>query len=232
MKTLIHFGLCPFSRSIRIALKELGEVFEEVDERPWEWRSGFLEINPAGSLPVLQLSEGATVVGVYAIAEFLAERADGQGSGQDAIALFPGDLMARAEVRRLVDWFHRKLHAEATEPLLAEKVYKRFRTGVGEAPDTAVMRAVRHNLNHTLDYVDHLAASRTWLAGGALSFADMAAAGHVSVADYLGEIDWAAHEGARGWYARAKSRPSVHHVLGDRVAGVAPPPQHYADPDF
>ena len=53
MATLLHYPLCPFSRSIRLALAECGVEVTLTEERPWEWRQGFLELNPAGSLPVL-----------------------------------------------------------------------------------------------------------------------------------------------------------------------------------
>ncbi len=57
MATLLHSPLCPFSRSIRLALAECGVEAELVEERPWEWRSEFLALNPAGTLPVLMTDE-------------------------------------------------------------------------------------------------------------------------------------------------------------------------------
>jgi glutathione S-transferase len=53
MATLLHYPLCPFSRSVRLALAECGIEAELAEERPWEWRAEFLALNPAGSLPVL-----------------------------------------------------------------------------------------------------------------------------------------------------------------------------------
>ena len=58
MHTLTHFRLCPKSRSIRIALAEIGVEAELAEERPWEWRPAFLALNPAGELPVLALEGG------------------------------------------------------------------------------------------------------------------------------------------------------------------------------
>ncbi len=49
--------------------------------------------------------------------------------------------------------------------------------------------------------------------------------------DYLGDVPWEAHEPAKEWYARIKSRPSFRPILADHVPG-APPPKHYADLDF
>jgi len=61
--------------------------------------------------------------------------------------------------------------------------------------------------------------------------ADVAAAGALSVLDYLGEIEWREFEAARDWYSRMKSRPSFRSLLNDRVRGLSPA-SHYADLDF
>ena len=53
---LTHFPLCPHSRSIRLLLGELRLAYEERIEPPWLWRREFLALNPAGSLPVLELA--------------------------------------------------------------------------------------------------------------------------------------------------------------------------------
>jgi glutathione S-transferase len=79
-----------------------------------------------------------------------------------------------------------------------------------------------------LDYIDYLIGRRTWLAGATLSLADLAAAAQLSVADYLGGIDWSRHEETHTWFSVMKSRPSFRPLLSERMEGVRPPP-HYAD---
>src|SRR5262245_50100666 len=124
MLKLIHFRLCPLSRSIRLALAELGLAFELTEERAWEWRSGFLALNPAGELPVLEIEPGIVLCGVYPISEYLAEGETLDGTlGRRRTSLFPGLREDRAEVRRIVDWFHRKFDREVCRELLAEKVH-------------------------------------------------------------------------------------------------------------
>ncbi len=230
MARLTHYRLCPFSRSVRLLLGELEIEVALAEERPWEWRRAFLALNPAGNLPVLELDDGLVLCGAYPISEYLGETVKAHPRDGLGVPTFPGNPCERAEVRRLVDWFHRKLDEEATTHLLREKVYKRFQGG--GAPDAAVMRAVARNLDYSLGLIDHLMAERRWLAGEELSFADLAAAGHISCADYLREIDWQRHPRAKLWYARMKSRPAMRAILKERVPGAAPPPEHYADPDF
>jgi glutathione S-transferase len=93
------------------------------------------------------------------------------------------------------------------------------------------MRAGHENLRYHLSYIGHLAETRSWLAGDAMSFADLAAAAHLSALDYLGEVPWEEHEPAKNWYALLKSRPSFRPLLQDRVAGFTPSGT-YADLDF
>lgn len=229
---LIHFRLCPYSRSIRFAFGELGLEPTLVEERPWEGRAAFLAINPAGELPVLELSTSLVLCGAYAISEFLAEEAAESDQDPRVMQLFPGKPEDRAEVRRLVDWFHRKFSAEVSRDMLREKVEGRLRPELSrQQPDAELLRALRGNLRYHLSYVSHLADQRRWLAGDEMSYADFAAAAHLSCLDYLDEVPWDAHPAARGWYVRLKSRPSFRALLADRLAGVPPSP-HYGNLDF
>ncbi len=230
MHKLTHFRLCPFSRSIRLALGELDIEVELIEERPWEWRPEFLALNPAGELPVLQLQDGLALCGAYAISEYLAEATPGEDE-EPARPLFPGGPADRAEVRRLVDWFSGKLNREVTQALLNEKVYARLQPGGQATPDVDVLRAIRSNLRYHMSYIGHLAERRRWLAGEDLSFADLAAAAHLSSVDYLGEVPWEEFEAAKIWYARLKSRRAFRSILADRVPG-ATPAKHYANLDF
>ena len=101
----------------------------------------------------------------------------------------------------------------------------------GGAPDAGAIRAARSNIKQHMKYTNWLAGTRNWLAGPRLSYADLAAAGTLSVLDYLGEIDWTDYASAKDWYTRLKSRPSFRPLLSDRVRGLSPV-SHYADLDF
>jgi glutathione S-transferase len=228
MATLLHSPLCPFSRSIRLALAECGLEADLVEERPWEWREEFLALNPAGTLPVLITDEREPIVGAYAISEYLGDTVDERDNR--AFRPFPGDEADRAEIRRLVDWFHRKFYDEVTSYLVEEKVFSRYGSR-SASPDMEAMRAGHENLRHHLSYVGHLAETRSWLAGDVMSFADLAGAAHLSALDYLGAVAWEEHEPAKNWYALLKSRPSFRPLLQDRVAGFTPS-ETYADLDF
>jgi glutathione S-transferase len=73
MLTLFHYPFCPHSRFVRLALDELSLEPRLVEERPWERRTEFLKLNPAGTVPVL-LEEGMPpVAGAAIIVEYLNE---------------------------------------------------------------------------------------------------------------------------------------------------------------
>lgn len=229
--TLTHFRLCPHSRSVRLALSELKIEAAFVEEQPWAWQPAFLALNPSGELPVLSLDTGGTLCGAYAISEYLSEASQEARVTHDLLHLFPGAAHERAEVRRLVDWFHNKFNRDITRELLAEKVYARLRPGDGAAPDPTVLRAVSTNLRYHLGYIGYLAHHRGWLAGDDLSFADLAAGAHLSVIDYLGDVPWQDCPAAKSWYQRLKSRPSMRALLTDRLPGM-PPSDVYTNLDF
>ena len=227
MPTLVHFALDPFSRRMRLALAEYGVPTELVDESPWDPSPDIFEINPAGTLPVYMEDSSSPVCGIEAISEYLEE------TRNSSLKLIPGDVFERAEVRRLVGWFDTKFYAEVSEPVVTEKVIRRFlpREAGGGGVDTARVRAAMLRLREHLDYIGHLADHRTWLAGDHLSLADLAAAAHISAVDYFGDIPWTDYPVAKSWYQRMKSRPSFRPLLADTVRGMAPGP-HYADLDF
>jgi glutathione S-transferase len=230
---LTQYRLCPRSRSVRLALAEYGIEVELLDENPWEWRKGFLAKNPAGEMPVLEYDNGLTLCGTYSISEFIAEEAmpGPRIVATPPPALIPGNREDRAEVRRLIDWYHGKFDREVTRELLNEKIYLSMRPSGGQAPDASILRAVRANLRYHLSYTGYLADTRRWLAGDDLSFADLAAAAHVSTVDYLGEMPWNEYPAVKIWYQKVKSRPSFRTLLADRVPGTVPP-LAYSDLDF
>ncbi len=230
MTVLHHYPLCPHSRFVRLALGEMGLDPTLVEERPFDRRDEFLRMNPAGSTPVLVDSNVPPVPGWAPIGEYLDET---RGLGMGEARLLPDTLAARIETRRLLDWFNGKFFLEVSSLLVTEKVYKRFMAHGqgGGAPDMGAVRVGRANIRYHLRYIGYLIGARNWLAGPQLTYADLAAAAHLSCVDYLGDVPWAEDETARSWYARVKSRPAFRSILADRLPGMTPSPT-YADLDF
>jgi glutathione S-transferase len=139
----------------------------------------------------------------------------------------------RIEVRRLMAWFNEKFFEESSNPLVTERIYKRFMSEEdgGGPPAADVIRAAKTNVRYHLSYIGWLAQRRNYLAGDRLTYADLAAAAHISAIDYLGDVPWSEDDAAKAWYARVKSRPSFRPLLSEWLAGV-PASRTYVDLDF
>src|SRR5688500_13665924 len=223
MWQLYQFPLCPFSRKVRLMLAEKGVAHELKRVSPWAEDDEFSDLNPAGETPVLVEEQKGTVLSdcgaICGDFDELVERAP----------MIPGTSINRAEVRRLVAWFDGRMRREVVAPLMEERMRKRLVSR--SAPDTGELRKAMMAANGHLDYIDYLLDHRRWLAGPSLTLADLAAAAQLSVADYLGGIDWRSHKQTVDWYAVMKSRPSFRPLLSERME-VIMPPAHYDKVDF
>lgn len=227
MPTLFHHPLCPHSRFIRLILSEYGVDATLIEERAAERRPEFLALDPAGRTPVFVDDDYTVVPGASVIAEYIDEA---YGPALGAQRLLPDGVAARVETRRLLDWFNVKFFDEVTNWLVTEKVYKRF-APQGGAPDMDLLRVARANIRPHMRYIGYLTQTRNWLAGERLTYADFAAAAHISCADYLGDAPWDEDEAAKHWYQRIKSRPAFRPLLADRAPGMTPG-RFYAEMDF
>ena len=223
MWQLYQFPLCPFSRKVRLLLGEKGVGYDLVLENPWDRRDEFLDMNPAGQVPVMvDPKRNVLLMDSMAICEYLEETVD-------KASMINGTAVNRAEIRRLAAWFDTQFFQDVTAPLLGERMMKRIVTK--ESPDAKVLREAMKAAERHLDYTDYLLDHHNWIAGATMSLADLAAAAQISVADYLGGVDWKGHEQTARWYRGFKSRPSFRPLLSERMTGISPP-KEYDDVDF
>ena len=193
MLTLFHHPFCPHSRFVRLALGEFGITARMAEERVWERRQEFLALNPDCTTPVLVEEGYPAIPGAGIIAEYLDETRGVEIGEQRLLPREPGP---RVEVRRLMNWFNDKFFAEVSGPLTMERLYKRQMpvSSGGGSPDTEAIRAARHNMRYHLAYIGWLVRTRDWLAGPRMSYADLAAAAHLSAADFAANFDTAAYQ--------------------------------------
>lgn len=223
MWQLYQYPLCPFSRKVRLLLAEKGVAYSLKRENPWEQNDEFLQLNPAGRTPVARDEErDITLSDSVAMSEYFDETVS-------KVPMISGTAAYRAEIRRLVAWFDEQFYGDVTAPLLHERMRKRLVDR--QPPDSGILREAMRRANSHLDYVDYLIDHRAWMAGTTMTMADLAAAAQISVADYLGGIDWSGHEQTKAWYAMFKSRPSFRPLLSERMEGITPPP-YYELVDF
>lgn len=222
MRKLYHYPICPLSRQVRVFLKELDAPFTIIKEDYWQRNKRFLLLNPAGTLPVLQEASTLIIAGIYPITEYLNEK-------YPNFNLMDEDVEVKGEIRRLLSWFNDKFYLEVTKIIVDEKIVRPSCQLQG--PRTAFLRAARNNLSHHLGYISTLLERRSFIASNSLSCADIAAACHISVLDYFGELNWDKWLILRHWYAIVKSRPSFRSLLQDHIPGFTPP-ACYVDLDF
>jgi glutathione S-transferase len=223
MWLLYQFPLCPFSRKLRLLMGEKGIGYKLVRENPWEKRDEFIDLNPCGQTPVLVNDKaGDILIHSQAICEYIEETSENA-------PLIHGNAPQRAEIRRLCAWFDEQFFQLVGYPLLYERMIRRI--ALHDTPDAGIVREAMRNASQLLEYIDWQLERQNWVAGSALSLADLTAAAHISVADYLGGINWNAHPLTKQYYSGLKSRPSFRPLLGERMEGLNPP-EHYDQVDF
>lgn len=221
MVLLIHHTTSPFARKIRLQMSEKKMLFVLKDEEPWNLSSDLYKLNPAGTLPVF-LDDGNVVVGHYAISEYLEETST-------EVPLIYGTAKQKAEIRRMMDWFDNKFYREVYRNIVSEKVYKRFATG--QAPDSKILKIGLNNLGYHLEYIEWLLGKHQYLVGENISLADLTAAAHFSIIDYLGDVPWDEFSMSKLWYSKLKSRPAFKDLLKDTIHGILPS-RNYTNLDF
>lgn len=203
-------------------LKEKGMQFELFQENFWERRVEFLKLAPSGQTPVVVLDGEDAIWGNGAIDEYLEEIYTQR-------KLMPVEVLDRARVRQITEWFDVKFYQEVTKYILHEKIIKTVaKSGY---PNSKAIQTAKRNIYYHLDYIGHLRKKHVYLASDDISIADIAAAAQLSVLDYVSDVPWHHNESAKQWYALVKSRPSFKPILNDRIPNINPP-VHYADPDF
>ena len=225
MPRLLQHRLDPSSRLARLMFAEYGVSIDLEDIKPWTRDPRLLEINPAGTVPILVENGEPPVVGTLAVIHAIEDRyvpaaVDG---------LFPAHAALRNEMWRLLECVLVKLTDDVRRYIREEKIWDRDQRGM--TPEPGVLRVAKANLAEHLHYFNWLFATRHWMAGDDMTLADFALAAHLSSLDYLGDVQWGSSDETRQWYARIKSRPAFRTLLNDRVVGM-PAAAGYADLDF
>ncbi len=221
-RRLYHTSFSPSCRKMRMLMDEMGLEYKLIEEPVWQQRKEFLEMNPAGDVPVMIDGNGLRLCGSYVVTEYLEE-------GYQVDSFIGATLGDRAEVRRMIHWADNKLLKEVTQPLLHEKFFCSM-LKLGQ-PDTNKIRRAKKFLEDHIAYFESMLEKHEFIASEHFSLADMSVAAHISLYDYLDDMPWKRNSKLKSWYALMKSRPSMQRVLKDRVRGLKPP-AHYENPDF
>ena len=214
MYLLHHYFLCASSRFVRLILDEYKLSYRLQNENFWEPQKNFLMKNPGGYFPILvDASNNCHIVGSSVCLEYLGEK-------YDENKFLPNCYQTRAEIRRIVYWIENIFNKEVLNPLLKEKIYKRFDESLNS--DTDIIRNSLSHLKFHLGYFNHLMQNQDWIVGEKVSYADLCVASSLSVLDYLGELNFNKNEKIKDLYFKVKSRPSFKNILKDKIVGINP----------
>ena len=111
MITFYHYYLCSSSRYIRLILEENKIPYQTQLENYWKPQKDFLQLNPAGHLPVLINEENFPVIGANACVEYIRDL-------RSRPDLFVDDYREKAEINRLVHWFDVIFKKEVYDPII------------------------------------------------------------------------------------------------------------------
>ena len=213
MITLYHYYLCSSSRYIRLILEEHKISYQTQLENYWKPQKDFLELNPAGHLPVLVNEENFSVIGAYACVEYIKDL-------ELRPNFFVDNYKEKAELNRLVQWFDVIFKKEVFDPIIYEKVYSRIVENI--TPNSENIRAALQNLDFHIQYFNYLLNNKNYFIKDELTYLDFLAAANFSVLDYLGLLNLKSRDNIREWYFKLKSRPSFRTLLKDQIVGLNP----------
>ncbi|KJV74677.1 glutathione S-transferase, N-terminal domain protein, partial [Orientia tsutsugamushi str. TA763] len=108
MRKVYYYPLCPFSRQLRIILKEVDSVFTLIKEEFWLKKKEFITLNPNGKLPVLIETSGLVVYDIFTIIEYLREI-------EPNFYFICNEPEKNVAIRKLFTWFNDKFYHEVTK---------------------------------------------------------------------------------------------------------------------
>ena len=178
---------------VRLALHQLGIPFErvEMDIVAGATRTpGFLEKNPNGRIPTLELPDGTFLAESNAILFYLA----------DGTPLLPTDRLQRAQA---LQWMFFEQYSH--EPNIATSRYWLHHVELTPERRAALVEKKRAG-DAALGVMETHLASRTFFVGERYTIADIALYAYTHVADE-GGFDLAPYKAVRAWLDRVAAEP-------------------------
>lgn len=201
MKLYYKPGAC--SLASHIALTEAGANFAlesvDTDAAITETGASYLDINPKGYVPTLELDEGARLTEGAAVLQYIAD------TNADANLAPSNGTLSRTRVQEYLNWTSSELH-KAFSPLFNAQT-----TDAGKA-DARKAVAKRFDLLE-----EQLADGRTWLVDDTFSVADAYLFVVANWAHFT-EIDLSPWPSIAAFIDRAAARPSSRAAM--RVEGL------------
>jgi glutathione S-transferase len=193
----------PNPRVVKIFMAEKGLDIPrvEVNLMAGENRQGpYLEKNPAGQLPALELDDGVVLSEILPICEYLED-------------IHPAKPLigTNAEERAVTRMWTRRVDLNICEPMANGF---RFAEGLGLFKDRirTIPQAsddLKTIAKEKLTWLDGLIAGREWIVGDRFTLADILLFGFLEFGAQVGQPLDAANANLTAWQARVAARPGV-----------------------
>lgn len=193
----------PNPKVVRMFMAERGVDIDkhEVDIMSGENRkSGYLEVNPAGQLPALELDNGDVISEITAICEYIDDK-------EGASDLIGKTAEARAETRM---WARRIDHG------ILENLANGFRYAEGEAMFKDRMTLIPHAADdlkklaqEKITWLDGQMEGKEFVCGDRFTLADILLFVFLEFGTQVGQPLNERNKNIMAWYDRVKGRPSA-----------------------
>lgn len=193
----------PNPRTVRMFAAERGAALEivKVDLRNGEnRREAFLEKNPSGQTPALELDDGTVLAEITAICEYLDEITPG-----------PSLIGATPEERAITRMWIRRIDLNICEPMSQGYRYsdglKMFESRVRCLPEAAV--GLKKIAQEKIAWLDGLIEGRPFICGDRLTLADILLYVFLDFGAKLGQPFSTDLSTVPVWFARMQARPAA-----------------------
>ena len=194
----------PNPRMVRMFMAEKGfDVPKvEVDLRGGEnRREPYLEVNPSGQCPALELDDGTVLAEITAICEYVDE------IKKDTPSLIGDTPEERAKTRMWVRRIDLNIAEPAANGFRFSMGLKMFQDRIRCIPEAA--EGLKATARDKLAWLDGLLGSKPFVAGDKLTLADI----HLfAFVDFMGSVGQPLSPDAKNltaWFGRMKARPSA-----------------------
>jgi glutathione S-transferase len=195
MKLYFSPGAC--SLSPHIVLREAGLNFEleQVNLQTKKTKGGgdFLQVNPKGQVPVLQLDNGEILTEGPAIVQYIADQKPESGLAP------PNGTMARYHTQEWLNFVTSELH-KVFAPLFRPTTPEEY------------VKITKENLANKFAYLDKHLASRQYITGDKFTVADAYCFVIVGWSKYK-NIDLAPYPNLKAYMDRIAARPKVQEAM-------------------
>ena len=199
----LYDSVGPNPRTVRMFMAERGAHADlvKVDIRGGENRQeAYLQTNPAGTTPALELNDGQIITEITAICEYLDEITPGP-------SLIGATPLQRAQTRMWV----RRIDLNIAEPMANGFRYsqglKMFENRIICIPEAAP--ALKQIAQQKLAWLDGLIEGQPFICGETITLADIMLFAFLDFAKQVGQPFDEALSTIPAWYTRMSERPSA-----------------------